>query len=231
MTANNPFVRRTGDCFTVHYSLFTGMGTMEFIVPKGFTLYAEAIELLTDSGKYYAKPIVEIKDDIDTYELAYIPTSGKEINGNILTYMVEDTDYYINLSKMPSSTWGTNNIDIPAVNCADITQSVNDDGFVNTKAIVLADTASTIFSKALATTVFGAKITGYIPSYTELLTISANLEEINDFLTANGKENISLEDIWVSETHDNNNAWISDGYYYPKNSLKQYYIFGRRTNI
>ena len=205
--------------------------TMEFIVPKGFTLYAEAIELLTDSGKYYAKPIVEITDDIDAYELAYIPTSGKEINGNILTYMVEDTDYYINLSKMPSSTWGTNNIDIPAVNCTDITQSVNDDGFVNTKAIVLTDTASTIFSKALSTTAFGAKITGYIPSYTELLTISANLEEINDFLTANGKDIISLEDIWVSETHDNNNAWISDGYYYPKNSLKQYYIFGRRTNI
>ena len=163
--------------------------------------------------------------------LTYQSLSQMEKDGYVNNFEFIDTDYYINLSKMPSSTWGTTNIDIPAVNCADITQSVNDDGFVNTKAIVLTDTASTIFSKALSTTAFGAKITGYIPSYTELLTISANLEEINDFLTANGKNIISLEDIWVSETHDNNNAWISDGYYYPKNSLKQYYIFGRRTNI
>ena len=61
----------------------------------------------------------------------------------------------------------------------------------------------------------------------EIDELREHLDEINTFLRIKGMNQISLDNIWTSESFDENNAWNSNGEILPKNTKLNYYIFGK----
>ena len=70
---------------------------------------------------------------------------------------------------------------------------------------------------------------GYIPSYIEIMLLSSHIDEINNYLSER-HESINLNNIWVSESYDTENAWTSDGVKVSKNINLDYYVFGKKIN-
>jgi hypothetical protein len=75
---------------------------------------------------------------------------------------------------------------------------------------------------------YGYTVRGYIPSYLDVLVVSENLDNINAFLKANGKDELMLDSVWVSEAFDADNAWTSDGETAAKDEPHRYVVFGKR---
>ena len=88
-----------------------------------------------------------------------------------------------------------------------------------------------MFYIAYNTNVFGDKVKGYIPSFIEMSVISENINEINKVLGNYGKSPLFINDCWVSDAYDNENAWTSDGEITNIKNVKYFYVFGRRIML
>ena len=90
----------------------------------------------------------------------------------------------------------------------------------------MAENKNSIFEKAYNTHISNG-IVGYIPSWVEIDELREHLDEINTFLRIKGMNQISLDNIWTSESFNENNAWNSNGEILPKDTKLDYYIFGK----
>jgi hypothetical protein len=195
-----------------------------FVLPYGYDFIVYAKDFITENGKVYRSPLINISDET-IMNINYTANYGMELQDNTLCLYTEYTDYFINLN-IERCEWGTLGIDIHNTNSDDILLS-EADGFKNTHLIANMDKTS-ICSKSIETKWHEKDIVGYIPSYIEIEILSQYLNEINTFLKIEGREEITLIDCWVSETYDKNNAWTSDGIYIPKNEKRNCIILGKK---
>ena len=152
-----------------------------------------------------------------------------EIKDNVLCYYAAHNDFYIYLERF-SDKWSDNNTLIETVRNNEIVLS-DADGYTNSINILNVEPENNLFKSSYYFNHFDNNIRGYIPSYVELQIIENDITAINNFLTLNGKETIDLHDCWVSEMFDEQNAWTSDGIYKEKNTVLNYYVFGRRIKV
>ena len=143
----------------------------------------------------------------------------KEKN-NILVYRTHNKDWYICTNPL-NGEWGKINEEL--VNVDELFSS-DADGYENTK--ILVKHKGSIFEQAYNTHISNGFV-GYIPSWVEIDELREHLDEINTFLRIKGMNQISLDNIWTSESFDENNAWNSNGEVLPKSTELNYYIFGK----
>jgi hypothetical protein len=219
---NSVYVTLTDNKAHVYRKRWNGE-PLVFILPVNFDFVATASSFITENGKMYLmNGYVDVKDSMI---LSYTSKSGIELDGDILAVYNDTYDWYIYLDKL-SGKWSTESNNIEKVTVDEILSS-DANGFENTNVIANTDRES-IFANALKHESFGNDIVGYIPSYIEIELLRNNLDNINEFLITEGKSKISLDNIWVSEAFDNNNAWDSNGNVLPKDTVRDYYIFGRK---
>ena len=205
------------------YRKFWNGEPLVFVLPNRNDFVAYATNFVTETGKLY---VSGQKDKLaGNVEITFTGKDGIELVNNILGVYTNDSDWYININKLTGS-WSSSSSDIESVVVGEIIMS-DADGFENTKNIAEVEPES-IFAQAIKFNKFENGIVGYIPSYIELELFKTNLNEINSFLVNKGKPEISLDNVWVSEAFDTDNAWTSDGEIMPKNSSLNYYIFGKR---
>ena len=197
---------------------------LQFIIPNGIEFVASATNFITENGKeYILNESINVSENIIT--LSFSGKDGFELHNNVLCVYTEDCDWYINLNKQ-SGAWSKYNNSIPNVSVSEVLSS-DADGFNNTNIIANVENDS-IFANALKCNEFDNGVIGYIPSYIELELLSEYLPLINEYLVSKGKTKLSLDNIWVSESLNSNNAWNSDGESLPKNTTLDYYIFGKK---
>lgn len=218
----NVFITLTDNKAFTYSKLWNGE-ILTFNLPINHDFIAIASDFVTNDGKYYYLTNPQ-KIENEEIEITYEYKTGIEIINNILCYYTNEQDWYIDLNRY-TGTWSNSNIDIPENSVLDIEAS-DTDGVLNSINVNKYDKNS-ICNTALKHTFFD-NIKGYIPSYIEMEIFSQYLPEINDFLKENNKEIISLDNCWVSETYDSENAWNTDGKYYNKNTIHNYYIFGKK---
>lgn len=205
------------------YRKFWNGEPLVFVLPNNIDFVAYATSFVTETGKLY---VAEQKGNLaGNVEITFVGKDGMDLVNNILGVYTDDYDWYVNINKL-AGNWGSNGNNIESVNVDEILVS-DADGFENTKKIADAEPES-IFAQANKFNKFEKGVVGYIPSYIEIELFKINLDEINRFLANNGKPEISLDNIWVSEAFDADNAWSSTGEITPKNSSLNYYIFGKR---
>jgi hypothetical protein len=205
------------------YRKFWNGEPLVFVLPNRNDFVAFATNFVTETGKLY---VSSKKNKLtDNVEITFTGKDGIELVNNILGVYTNDCDWYVNVNKLTGS-WSSSSNDIESVVVDEIIMS-DADGFENTKNIAEVEPES-IFAQANKFNKFENGVVGYIPSYVELELFKTNLDEINRFLVTNGKPEISLDNVWVSEASDTDNAWTSAGEVMPKNSSLNYYIFGKR---
>lgn len=198
--------------------------TLIFNVPMGFDFTVSANDFVTSDGKEYRVQDTIVSDE-GSYEIVYGSATGIELKNNILCYHAPYTDWYVYLPKQ-FGKWGNMGTEIPEVTNTEILVS-DTDGLTNTRLLANYE-AETIFTNALAFNGFERGIASYVPSYLELEMFRTHLDEINVFLLSNKKGEISLDDCWVSEAYDANNAWTGNGASLLKDTVHNYFIFGKR---
>ena len=201
--------------------------TLIFNVPMGFDFTVSANDFVTSDGKEYRVQDTIVSDE-GSYEIVYGSATGIELKNNVLCYHAPYTDWYVYLPKQ-SGKWGNMGTEIPEVTNTEILVS-DTDGLRNTRILANYE-AETIFTNALAFNGFEHGVAGYVPSYLELEMFRTYLDEINAFLLLNKKGEISLDDCWVSEAYDANNAWAGDGMPLLKDTVHNYFIFGKRITL
>ena len=209
------------------YSKYWEGEPLMFVLPNGFDFKASASSFIAGNGKSYSAP-VNVSCYGEYIELTYTTKTGIEVNGNILCYHAADCDWYVDLLRR-SGKWGTRGLDIPEVNADDIVMS-DADGFVNTKHIAQADENS-IFAFARNYEGFGNNVRGYIPSFVELELFALYLDEINGYLSKQGREKLILTNCWVSESKNANEAWNSNGQLLSKERSCDYFVFGKIMSL
>ena len=205
------------------YRKFWNREPLVFMLPNNTDFVVYATSFVTETGKLY---VAEQKGNLaGNVEITFVGKDGMDLVNDVLGVYTDDYDWYVNINKL-AGNWGSNGNNIESVNVDEILMS-DADGFENTKKIADAEPES-IFAQANKFNKFEKGVVGYIPSYIEIEMFKTNLDEINHFLVNNGKPEFSLDNIWVSEAFDVNNAWSSTGEIIPKNSSLNYYIFGKR---
>ena len=205
------------------YRKYYNNDVLNFIVPNKHNFTASAIDFTTIEGKEYTLRNT-VKVDSDNIHLYYDCKTGIELNGNILCYYSSESDWYVNIDKFNNS-WG--DISLNDVNTDEILSS-SANGLQNT--LMLSNLGNSIFNVSVNFNGFDEGIIGYIPSYIELEMFNEHLPEINAYLTSLGKKEIDLNNIWVSESFDDVNAYNSNGEIVNKTNVLGYYIFGRKIN-
>ena len=205
------------------YRKFWNGEPLVFVLPNNTDFVTYATSFVTETGKLY---IAEQKGNLaGNVEITFVGKDGMDLVNNILGVYTDDYDWYVNINKL-TGNWSSSSSDIESVVVDEILMS-DADGFENTTNIAEVEPES-IFAQAIKFNKFENGVVGYIPSYIELELFKTNLNEINNFLVNKGKPEISLDNVWVSEAFDTDNAWTSDGEIMPKNSSLNYYIFGKR---
>ena len=199
---------------------------LTFVLPQNGNFVAYATSFITENGKMYF--VNESVDVVDNLEITFACKNGIELANNILAVYTNEYDWYVNLKPL-TGKWSENVGVIDAVTTNEIITS-DADGFMNTKAIANVDSNS-IFAQANNFNNFENGVVGYIPSYIEIELFGLELDTINDFLRKHKKAEISLNNIWVSEAYDSDNAWTSDGNVVSKQTELNYYIFGKRITL
>lgn len=220
---DNVYVTLSDDKGRVYRKYWEGQ-TLLFTIPNDSIFNVTASNFITENGKEY---FIEKNENIvtDIINLTYTCKSGIVLTDNILSVYTEDTDWYINLERF-NGPWSNINHNIDNVNTVEILSS-DANGLENTKIIAQSDNDS-IFKQALDFNGFGKDIIGYIPSYIEIQLLKQHINYINQYLSNNDKNEIKLNDIWVSESFDDANAWNSNGEIIQKNYTSGYYIFGKK---
>jgi hypothetical protein len=196
---------------------------LNFIIPNKFNFTATSTDFTTFEGKEYKlRKSENVVDNI--INLYYDAKSGIEHKGNVLCFYSEFSDWYINLEKMEGK-WGS--ILNDEVNVSEIITS-NANGLKNT--LILSNNTNSIFDEASKFRFFENDIIGYIPSYIEIEMLRDHLHEINNYLKTIGKKEIDLNNLWTSESFDDENAYNSNGEIINKTETLNYYIFGRKIN-
>lgn len=204
------------------YRKFWNGEPLTFVLPNDSKFMVYTTSFVTENGKLYFAQESNLTDNI---EITFTGKKGMELTNNILSVYTDDYDWHVNINRL-TGRWGSEGINVESVMVDEILMS-DADGFENTKLIANAEPNS-IFAQANHFNKFENGIIGYIPSYVEIELFKTNLVEVNNFLVSRGKPEISLENIWVSEAYDNNNAWTSDGNIVVKETSLSYYIFGKR---
>jgi hypothetical protein len=218
---NNVYVTLTDNKSHIYRKLWENE-IITFVVPNGYDFVVYASDFITENGKEYFIPNEILVED-NNINLVYETKKGIEIKNNILGYYTNDTDWYVNLDLL-SGEWG--DVNIPEVSTSEILLS-DSNGLTNTEIISKINTDS-IFENSINFNKFEKGVKGYIPSYIELEIFNQYLPEINEFLHDNGRNILNTEKLWVSESFDETNAWCSDGNIYPKTTVLNYYIFGKK---
>jgi hypothetical protein len=148
-----------------------------------------------------------------------------ELKNNVLCYYDSETDWYVDVN-VKNTAWSDSNVATPETTTYEILSS-DTDGYTNTM-VLSENNSNSIFGEALNSNAFEEGICGYIPSYIEMELFSCNLSEINKFLSEHNKPTIVLDNCWVSEEFNDINAWTTEGDYLPKNTVLNYYIFGKQ---
>ena len=205
------------------YRKFWNGEPLIFVLPNGNEFIAYATNFITETGKLY---VANQENNLTgNVEITFTGKDGISLSNNVLAVYTDDYDWYVNINKLEGN-WGTTGNNIEQVNADEVLMS-DADGFENTKVIAGVEPES-IFAQAYNFNKFEKGVVGYIPSYIEIELFKTKLDEINRFLIANGKHEISLDNVWVSEAFNADNAWNSNGEVIPKNSSLNYYIFGKR---
>lgn len=230
VTLNSPVIIPSGVYVTVtdgntHTYVKKWVGEpLVFVVPNKYDFTVSANAFITNKGKKYAinRPVDADKENI---ELTYTSKTGMELKNNVLCYYGSETDWYVDVN-VKNATWSDSNVATPETTTYEILSS-DTDGYTNTM-VLSENNSNSIFGEALNSNAFEEGICGYIPSYIETELFSCNLSEINKFLSEHNKPTIVLDNCWVSEEFNDINAWTTKGDYLPKNTVLNYYIFGKQ---
>lgn len=196
-----------------------------FVLPAGFEFTVEASAFVTEDGKYFGSP-EPVKVTGNEITISYRTDLEMTLDGDILLFKTSDTDYFINLD-IKENVWGPSGVETPEVSTSEIVESVAD-GYHYTTFMYGEDPENQMFADAYNWRPYGYTVRGYIPSYLDVLVVCENLDNINAFLKANGKDELTLDSVWVSEAFDADNAWTSDGETAPKDEPHRYVVFGKR---
>ena len=197
---------------------------LQFVIPSNRTFVAKATNFFTENGKeYFIESPVNVVDNI--VNISYQYKEGLEYNNGILGVHTDNYDWYVNITPY-NGIWGEKGQTISNVEVDEIMAS-DANGYENTKNIAQINPDG-IFAKAINYSNFDKGIYGYIPSYIELELFAENLGKINEFLNSKNLPIISLENIWISESFDSDNAWDSNGDIVSKDTTLNYYIFGKK---
>ena len=195
-----------------------------FNLPCNMEFVATASSFVSENGKgYYIDTPIVITDNVNT--LIFTSKTGIELHNDILSVYTNDYEYHLDIN-CKNDVWSSSKNAIDEVEVDEVILS-DANGFENTKIIANIEPDS-IFAQARKYDKFENGIIGYIPSYIELELFKTNINEINHFLVNKGKPEISLENLWTSEAFDKDNSWTSDGNITSKDSMINYYIFGKR---
>jgi hypothetical protein len=200
---------------------------LTFNIPVGFEYIVNVNDFVSNEGKAYFSN-KNIKLDKDYLLISFTGKTGIELKSNTLIYYSHNTDWYININPI-YDVWGKMGISCDESIIDDIIMS-DKDGYSITHAVANIDNNS-ICKKAQDFNGFENGIIGYIPSYSDIEIFSSYLPDINKYISKFGFNAISFSDSWVSETHDENNAWTTNGQILPKNISLKYFIFGKRVKI
>lgn len=196
---------------------------LTFVVPSNCEFYADASEFVSEKHKKFMTN-GPIKVDTDNIIINYTSRLGIELHGNLIYYYGTDSDWFVDTT-LYNDSWGSLNTDIESVNVSEILTS-DTNGYNNTILIGNNDVNS-ICAKCLKNKIFDSNICEYIPSFVEYELFNNILPEINNFLITKNKKQLSIDNCWVSESFDSNNAWTTNGNYELKNTKLNYLIFGR----
>lgn len=198
-----------------------------FVLPIGYNFTVTASDFITENGKEFKLIASENVQEDSIIELMYTGKTGMEIVNNVLCYSNDDYDWYIHLNKQ-SDAWGKN-VNIQQTNVDEVLLS-DADGFKNTNIIAKIDETS-ICAKAQQFEGFGNGIVGYIPSYIELEIFATYLPEINTYLRNKNKKEIFIDNCWTSESFNENKSWTSNGECLNKDTVLNYYVFGKKITL
>lgn len=219
---NNVYVTITDNKTHTYRKYWMGEPLM-FVVPCGYNFTVFASEFVSDNHKkFFIDAPVNINGDY--IELNYISKSGIELSNNIIKYYGENRDWFVDLT-VYNDSWGSSGINIDNVNTNELVLS-DADGYNNTIIIANIDKDS-ICAKSLTNNKFGNDLVGYIPSYIEYELFKIILPEINNFLLNQNKEQLLIDNYWVSESFDENRAWTSNENKELKDNKLNYLVFGR----
>jgi hypothetical protein len=199
-----------------------------FVVPVGYNFTVSASDFVSETGKaFFAKNTINTNSG--EVNINYETRTGIEVKNGVLGYYTDYNDYYIVLDKK-SSVWSELNNSLPTLEIEDVFMS-DADGFVNTISVLTTESENQMFKTAYECKSFETGVKGYIPSYVEMEMLSLELDEINAFIIRLGYAPIDFSNCWTSESFDSNDAWTSDGEKLSKNTVCNYYIFGKRINF
>ena len=219
---NNVYVTITDNKTHTYRKYWMGEPLM-FVVPYGYNFTVFASEFVSDNHKkFFIDAPVNINGDY--IELNYISKSGIELSNNVIKYYGENRDWFVDLT-VYNDSWGSPSINIDSVNTNELVLS-DADGYNNTIIIANIDKNS-ICAKSLTNNKFGNDLAGYIPSYIEYELFKIILPEINNFLLNQNKEQLLIDNYWVSESFDENRAWTSNENKELKDNKLNYLVFGR----
>ena len=219
---NNVYVTLTDNVAHTYRKYWNGE-PLVFTVPLGYEFTVFANEFISENHKkFFIETPLNVNSDY--IELTYMSKSGIELTNGVLSYYGEDRDWFVDLTIYKNS-WGTSNINIIDTNINELVLS-DADGYDNTLIIAEIDENS-ICAKALLNTKFGRELVGYIPTYIEYELFKIILPEINNFLLNQNKQQLSINNCWVSESFDENYAWTSNENKELKETEIDYLVFGR----
>jgi hypothetical protein len=223
---NTPVVVTDGNAHV--YKKYWKGEELEFKVPKNreFVCYAEPY--LSDNGKLFkvAENTVLNKDE---NTISYEGLDGIEVINNVLCFYTKYNDYYINIEQK-SGVWSNVYNRLDEITTNEILSS-DTDGLLNSEYVLNIEKDNSLFKNAYNDDSFGVTFKTYIPSFIEIDILKPYLNEINNYLNSLGYMPLDFTECWTSETFDEQNAWLSNGEYADKNTVKNYYIFGRKINI
>lgn len=221
---NNVYVTLTDNEAYTYRKYYNGE-SLTFNLPLGRKFIATSVDFVTEDGKLFKLKNNVLVNENKIY-LEYESENGISIKDNILCYHAENTDWFINLDKKLGK-WGNLNLSEVETNNIDLSES---NGLENTRLLSNISNDS-IFNKAISCNEFDYGVVGYIPSYIEIVEVSQYIDEINAYLKHINRDVIILENTWVSESCDVDNAYNSDGMIINKNEILPYYIFGKRITV
>lgn len=225
----NDVVINVTDNKSVEFNKLWNGNMVSFILPKGKEYEVSVSSFITERGKYYKAPQKQVINSSCNITFDFETETGIFVKDNILTFKTSDTDYMIYLNRY-NGIWGNEGKDLSGISNENIFE-VETDGFSNTKYLLNVDNVNEMFYIAYNTNVFGDKVKGYIPSFIEMSVISENINEINKVLGNYGKSPLFINDCWVSDAYDNENAWTSDGEITNIKNVKYFYVFGKRIML
>lgn len=219
---NNVYVTLTDNVAHTYRKYWNGE-PLVFTVPLGYEFTVFANEFISENHKkFFIETPLKVNNDY--IELTYMSKSGIELTNGVLSYYGENRDWFVDLTIYKGS-WGTSNLNIIDTNINELVLS-DADGYNNTLIIAKIDENS-ICAKSLLNTKFGRELVGYIPTYIEYELFKIILPEINNFLLNQNKQQLSINNCWVSESFDENYAWTSNENKELKEDKFDYLVFGK----